>query len=195
VVRRAGRVLWQSVTTVPERGEPVAGAAVGLGDPGRGGMIALSVRQPWAWAILHAGKSPENRTWPTRHRGLLAVHAPRTIDRAAVEDLRRRGYPVPTQLPTGAVLGTVTVTGCVRDADSVWAEPGRWHWLLADPRPWSEPLCCRGRLGLFGLPAELSVPPAAPPAAGGPLPPQTHGRALPRDPGPRPPLFDDEGVG
>lgn len=33
---------------------------------------ALSVRQPWAWAIVHAGKDVENRNWPTPHRGRLA---------------------------------------------------------------------------------------------------------------------------
>lgn len=25
--------------------------------------LALSVRQPWAWAIIHAGKDIENRSW------------------------------------------------------------------------------------------------------------------------------------
>ena len=28
-------------------------------------MKALSIRQPWAWAILHAGKDIENRDWRT----------------------------------------------------------------------------------------------------------------------------------
>lgn len=27
--------------------------------------FALSIRQPWAWAIVYAGKDIENRTWPT----------------------------------------------------------------------------------------------------------------------------------
>lgn len=43
-------------------------------------MKALTVYQPWAWAIGRAAISPggkpiENRPWPTRHRGLLAIHA------------------------------------------------------------------------------------------------------------------------
>ena len=28
-------------------------------------MKAITVMQPWAWAIFHAGKSIENRTWRT----------------------------------------------------------------------------------------------------------------------------------
>lgn len=38
-------------------------------------LRALSVRQPWAWAIALGGKHVENRHWSTRHRGLLAIHA------------------------------------------------------------------------------------------------------------------------
>ena len=38
-------------------------------------MKAVSVHQPWAWAILHAGKNVENRTWATRHCGPLLIHA------------------------------------------------------------------------------------------------------------------------
>lgn len=35
-------------------------------------MKALSVQQPWAWAIFN-GKPVENRTWPTGYRGQLGV--------------------------------------------------------------------------------------------------------------------------
>lgn len=38
-------------------------------------MKALSLRQPWAWAVLHAGKRVENRRWSTRFRGEILIHA------------------------------------------------------------------------------------------------------------------------
>ena len=28
-------------------------------------MKALTIKQPWAWAIIHAGKDIENRDWVT----------------------------------------------------------------------------------------------------------------------------------
>ena len=31
---------------------------------GGAGVLAFSIRQPWAWATLHAGKDVENRSWP-----------------------------------------------------------------------------------------------------------------------------------
>ena len=41
-------------------------------------MKALSVCQPWAWAIVHGIKKVENRWRPTRHRGPLVIHASRS---------------------------------------------------------------------------------------------------------------------
>ncbi|MEU0468957.1 ASCH domain-containing protein [Amycolatopsis sp. NPDC006131] len=38
-------------------------------------MKAITVRQPWAWAIAKGYKPIENRTWSTDHRGLIAIHA------------------------------------------------------------------------------------------------------------------------
>jgi len=32
-------------------------------------MKALSIRQPYAWLIIHGYKDIENRTWGTRVRG------------------------------------------------------------------------------------------------------------------------------
>jgi hypothetical protein len=34
----------------------------------------LSIRQPWAWAILEAGKRVENRSWNTKFRGEFLIH-------------------------------------------------------------------------------------------------------------------------
>ena len=38
-------------------------------------MKALSVRQPWAWCIVSGFKSVENRTWTTKYRGPILIHA------------------------------------------------------------------------------------------------------------------------
>jgi hypothetical protein len=38
-------------------------------------MIALSIRQPWAQAILTLGKCIENRKWDTEFRGRFLIHA------------------------------------------------------------------------------------------------------------------------
>ena len=42
-------------------------------------MKALSIRQPWAWLILHGGKDIENRDWATRFRGRVLIHASKGV--------------------------------------------------------------------------------------------------------------------
>lgn len=120
-------------------------------------MRALSVRNPWAWMIFECGKDVENRSFPTRHRGLLLIHASaasKMVDYDAAAPLSPYSPPFPPHLPHGFLLGTVRVVGCVQDADtySKWAERGSWHWLLADPVAFDEPIPCKGTLGLWEAP-------------------------------------------
>ena len=129
--------------------------------------VALSIRQPWAYAILHLGKDRENRTWQNGFTGRLIVHASKTIDQGAVLWLRSQGYEIPTALPTGALVGEVTVTGCRRASaralgrsrmpECAWAaipgvsdwEEGPYCFELADPEAWENPIRYAGSLGFF----------------------------------------------
>jgi hypothetical protein len=115
--------------------------------------VALSLKQPWAWAVLFCGKDIENRTWRTCRRGRVVVHASRTLDVAGLERLRALGYEVPDDLTTGAFVGEITITDClsVAECDSSWAW-GPWCYTLADPRPYETPIPARGRLGFFPVP-------------------------------------------
>jgi hypothetical protein len=113
---------------------------------------ALTVRQPWAWAIVAGHKDVENRRWSTPYRGPLLIHASR---RAAPEDwlkeLRRlldRGTAIPEQFEYGAVIGVVELRSIGRDSASVWALPGLQHWQLGRARTLA-PIPTLGALGLF----------------------------------------------
>lgn len=62
-------------------------------------MRALTIRQPWPWAIVTQGKDVENRTWKTAYRGRLAIHAASQFDDgifpgAFPVDSARRAYRV-----------------------------------------------------------------------------------------------------
>lgn len=52
-------------------------------------MIALSIRQPWAWHILHSGKDIENRDWPTKFRGRVLAET-EVKERFTDHDIRRK---------------------------------------------------------------------------------------------------------
>ena len=86
-------------------------------------MKAVSIHQPWAWAILHAAperKNIENRSWATRHRGPLLVHAAlslKSLDAQRAAHWRTVfGVELPRReaLVFGALLGTVDVIDCVQ---------------------------------------------------------------------------------
>jgi hypothetical protein len=127
-------------------------------------MKALSIHQPWAWAILHAGKTVENRTWSTKYRGPLLIHASKTktsYDREAKLDwLKVYEVDLPTweELTVGALVGVVELVDCLpvsQVAPSPWVE-GPVCWVLANPRLFSGNLPYRGVQGLFDVPEELT---------------------------------------
>jgi hypothetical protein len=51
-------------------------------------MRGISIRHPWAWAIVHAGKRIENRDWYCDYRGPILIHASK---------LRQTKRQVPTE--------------------------------------------------------------------------------------------------
>jgi hypothetical protein len=109
-------------------------------------MIALSVRQPYAWMIVEGHKLEEYRSWQTRYRGPLAIHASKTIDRDAMQDLldafASDGEEPPADLlATGGIVGTVNLLDCQHDPDG-------YIWVVADPKP-CELIPCKGKLNLF----------------------------------------------
>jgi hypothetical protein len=109
----------------------------------------LSVRPEWAHALMYLGKATENRSWRTKYRGRLLIHASLRPDPSAREFAARLGLEVPAVVPRGAILGSVVLVDVVNDSTSPWAEPGAWHWLLEDPQPWSEPVPAKGELGIW----------------------------------------------
>ena len=116
-------------------------------------MRVLTVKQPWAWAIVHGGKDVENRVRSLGpYRGPVAIHAglgwseqgaeDTEVIRAVVSDLN--GWPASDlelwgadtiepddwRFDHGAVIGVVDLTDVHPSADC-WRKP--WKWETADP--------------------------------------------------------------
>jgi hypothetical protein len=112
---------------------------------------ALSVRQPWAHAILRLGKDVENRPWRTHYRGRILIQAALKIELDEALKLKLN----PDKLPTGAIVGSVEIVDCVRDSKSKWAIRGQWHWILRNPRYLVKPMPFKGALGFIPVPPRL----------------------------------------
>jgi ASCH domain-containing protein len=122
-------------------------------------LRAISIRQPWAWLILHAGKDIENRCWPTRVRGRILVHAAKgmTLDEwgdawefargsGASEKALAAGVTFRT-IERGGIVGSVEIVDCVTESDSPWFV-GKHGFVLRDPKPLTF-MPVRGQLGFF----------------------------------------------
>jgi hypothetical protein len=120
--------------------------------------VALSIRQPWAWLILHGGKDVENRTWPASYYGPLLIHAGKGMTQAEYEFCKASvgarfpsiKLPLPSQLPRGGIVGRVKMVECVRESDSPWWESGCWAFILRDPKPLPF-FPCKGSLKFFNV--------------------------------------------
>lgn len=121
-------------------------------------MKALSIRQPWAWAILHAGKRVENREWKEKSPNMrdavrlvgtvVALHTGKTMTRAQYEEgldtfhAVSRSHPFPPgltlpplkQLPRGVIFATARLLGIVSER----CAPDRCCGACRDAResPW-----------------------------------------------------------
>lgn len=139
-------------------------------------MKAITLRQPWAWAVMHGGKDVENRTRNIvgSYRGPVAITAGvARVEGAAwseVERISEKRFRLEDER-FGVVLGVVDIMD-VHLSDtraetwdstnersvqcSPWALPESWHIVLANPRPFPAPIPVKGRLGLWTLPDDVA---------------------------------------
>lgn len=134
-------------------------------------MKALTVQQPWAWAIFH-GKTIENRTQIWKYRGPLAIHAGQRWsergERSPLIDEAARGQSLANVDTRSAIIGVVDLVdvhpdaGCCKPwGESSYVEHGGRerrrivHLVLENPRELAEPIPCIGALGLWTPPADI----------------------------------------
>lgn len=125
---------------------------------------ALTIKQPWASLIIRCGKDYENRDWPSSYRGIVAIHSSAKMSPADLEDAcdLMRGF-IPRfsarifkqeTFPTGVILGTVEMVGCVTASDSPWFV-GEYGFQFQNRVPFANPIPCKGALGFWNLRDDL----------------------------------------
>ena len=140
-------------------------------------MRVITVRQPWAWAIVHGGKDVENRTRNIAgsYRGPVAIHAGEAFAMEGFKDptyqaARNAAGPVVRQVGLNhfAIIGVVDLVDVHHDQDcwlkpwkhevesrcSDWAQHDHHHIVFGNPRP-IDPIPTKGNLGLWRPDAEL----------------------------------------
>lgn len=128
-------------------------------------MKVLTIREPWASLIAQGVKQIETRSWLTRYRGELYLHAgcaplPKN-DPAVTALLKLLRDPNPAY---GQILARCRIIDCIymdeRYIAGIQSEnptefacgiyaPGRYAWVLGQVEPLAAPIPCKGRLGLW----------------------------------------------
>lgn len=120
--------------------------------------IALSIRQPWAWAVVAGFKRIENRSAGSIRSGgmicrRIAVHAAAGLKQAEYDwgawRLGEHGVacPRPEALVRGAIIGAVDVVDIVSESDSEWF--GGQMGLVLENAQMCDPVPSGGALGYF----------------------------------------------
>ncbi len=129
-------------------------------------MKALSVKQPWAYLICRGMKDIENRSWkcPKKHIGQrVLIHASAKPDNIKfeiegqatakeIEAFSALNFAEENDL-FGCIIGSVEIVDCIENHPSIWAEKGKYNWVLANPVLFEKSIeNVRGTLGFWKYP-------------------------------------------
>lgn len=138
-------------------------------------MKVISIIQPWATLIAIGEKRFETRSWSTKHRGELAIHASKRVAKSICKQepfksvLAKHGYTA-DNLPTGAIIGTVNLVDSIKVVSDLFMfdtalldnehrisgneykfgdyNTGRYAWELTDVKQ-IDPIPAKGQLNLW----------------------------------------------
>ena len=72
-------------------------------------MKVITIKQPWATLIAKGYKQYEFRTWKTKYRGEILIHAGKGIDKEAMDRFKYLNL----DYPLGQIIAKATITDCV----------------------------------------------------------------------------------
>lgn len=99
-------------------------------------MKALTIKNPWALLIAAGIKDIENRTWRTKFRGRIYIHAgaykqksgsPNPLNVLQWEEVKETNGFLADQIADNtlirsAIIGEVDIVDCLLNHPSIWAE-------------------------------------------------------------------------
>ena len=122
-------------------------------------MKALTIKEPWASLIIEEYKKYEFRSWKTKYRGKILIHAGLSVEKDMIQ--RFKDYDI--SIKPGYIIGEATLTDCILVDENFNKELraidpivyGRsnhvetYAWKLEDIVKYEKPIPCKGKLGLW----------------------------------------------
>lgn len=72
-------------------------------------MKVITIKQPFATLIAEGLKEYEFRTWKTKYRGDILIHAGKGVDKEAMKRYKHLNF----NYPSGCIIAKATVTDCI----------------------------------------------------------------------------------
>lgn len=123
-------------------------------------MKVITIRQPWASLIANGYKEYEFRSWQTKYRGPLLIHAGQGLDKECVKNI-----DLNLEYPKSRVIAKVILEDCILVDDKFNDElakknkqvyglsnkVGLYAWKLSHVEKVSDSQIVKGQLGLWNI--------------------------------------------
>lgn len=127
-------------------------------------MKVLTIKQPWATLIIEGYKKYEFRSWKTKYRGKILIHAGLSLEKEANE--RFKEYNLNHEY--GCIIGEAEITDCILVDEKfnnelrkinplVYARSNHvetYAWKLENVKKYKNPIYVKGKLGLWNYEVE-----------------------------------------
>ena len=122
-------------------------------------MKVLTIKEPWATLIIEGYKKYEFRSWKTKYRGKILIHAGMSVEKDMLE--RFKEYDL--SYSKGAIIGEAEIVDCIlvdKEFDkklrkinkTVYGKSNHvetYAWKLENVVKYDEPIYIKGQLGLW----------------------------------------------
>lgn len=123
-------------------------------------MKVLTIKQPWATLIMQGDKRFEFRSWQTKYRGDLLIHAGKGIDKEAMKRLKKY---IPEDMPLGKIIGKVKLVDCIKmspefkemllkENNEIYTKSSfqeNYGWQVENVEVFNHPIPVKGQLSLW----------------------------------------------
>ena len=133
-------------------------------------MKALSITQPYAELIKNGTKHIETRSWKTKYRGKLCIHASATkIPKESKNNTELMNLVTEHSIDYGKIICECSLVDCIEMTEEfienlkatnekefvsgIYAV-GRYAWILEDVKVLDKPIEIKGQLGIWNCEKE-----------------------------------------
>ena len=121
-------------------------------------MKVLTIKEPWATLIIKGYKKYEFRSWKTKYRGKILIHAGLSIDKNNVSKFNNYNL----EYSQGQIIGEAKLVDCILVDESLQKElqeknllvygnnnVGKYAWKLENVVKYDKKEKIKGKLGLW----------------------------------------------